>query len=540
MISWIQAFTQKNHKVLFGTLLIIIVIAFVFTIGNLPTPGISRNEQQFDKTFYGYNLNDRQTQQHLAMATELSAYAEGRFSRNTSNESLMRAASLYLADAMQIPEPRDAQLTEFIRSKRAFTNYDGTYDPQKYLDFLEMLENNDQLSKAFFSQTMVEDWRIQKVTQALRGPGYVLPYEAIQQLRMDKTKWSVDVASFNYDDFTFEADITEEAISDYFEKNGFRYQIPKRVKAAYIYIPSERFLSEIPEKQSESDLQSFYEKNRGLFGGKKTFEEAKDEVLKQYRLQLAQNKAGVFAYEHIAMTLHDEEIELGSPRFNELLSHNNLTLESISPYTRGGIPQHPVLPRRILEQVFEMNRYFSEPYLLVEGIAILFHEKTLPAEAQPLEAVREQVLADMKEEQRREAFIARGEALSQELNTAIADTKFPIAAAKRKLSVQPYQDFSLNNPPEGLHNVVQSALSQQTVGKVSDMIIDGVSGDFTTGYFVYIVNKEVPKISENNEDIQKRLESLQQFASEQSSASVLKEMIDLGMAYAQGDQDSNE
>ena len=54
MISSLQNFLQKHHKLLFGTLLIIIVIAFVFTIG-APGVGLRRMKHSY---LYGMYLSD--------------------------------------------------------------------------------------------------------------------------------------------------------------------------------------------------------------------------------------------------------------------------------------------------------------------------------------------------------------------------------------------------------------------------------------------------------------------------------------------------
>ena len=54
MISSLQNFLQKHHKLLFGTLLVIIVIAFVFTIG-APGVGLRRIKHSY---LYGRDISD--------------------------------------------------------------------------------------------------------------------------------------------------------------------------------------------------------------------------------------------------------------------------------------------------------------------------------------------------------------------------------------------------------------------------------------------------------------------------------------------------
>ena len=71
MITWIQNLLQKHHKWLFSILLIVIIIAFVFTIGNMPVGQGSSNEYG-EKEFYGFDLNDMQVTDMLAKGVALT------------------------------------------------------------------------------------------------------------------------------------------------------------------------------------------------------------------------------------------------------------------------------------------------------------------------------------------------------------------------------------------------------------------------------------------------------------------------------------
>ena len=57
MLSGIQVFLEKNRKWLFGFLLVVIVVPFVFTIGS--TPGLVAGKKMRAMKLFGYNLNDR-------------------------------------------------------------------------------------------------------------------------------------------------------------------------------------------------------------------------------------------------------------------------------------------------------------------------------------------------------------------------------------------------------------------------------------------------------------------------------------------------
>ena len=56
MISWIQNHLIRHGRWIFISLLVVIIVAFVFTIGN--TPGCTTNRSNYvAENFFGYDLN---------------------------------------------------------------------------------------------------------------------------------------------------------------------------------------------------------------------------------------------------------------------------------------------------------------------------------------------------------------------------------------------------------------------------------------------------------------------------------------------------
>lgn len=532
MISWIQEFTQKNHKLLFGTLLIVIIIAFVFTIGNLPTFGRGSGREAPSGDFYGYDLGNQQLVNRLFNAAELSAIVNGQVIRSEEEGQYALASrmlGLYMADALNIPEPEQDQTDAYVRALPAFSGQDGEFAQERYLEFLDQLQASSRYSEALFYEAMQQDWRIDRVERAMQGPGYVLPYEVMQEIRLRRTKWSVDVATIDYADFQPEIELSDEAIETYYEKNMFRYEIPPRAKAAYVFIPSARFLEEIPAQVDEQKLREFYQANRGRFPDKPNFEAAQGEVSEAYRLRLARERAITFASEQFVYALYDQDIEKESDAYARLLETLGLQEEELALYTRDGLPEHEVLTRNLLDQAFDLTRYYSDPYPVSGGVAVLILKEILPAEVQPLQDVREAVAADLRESRRRDAFIEHGAELRHKLQQQTEDpARFPLVAAKLGLSVQPYRDFSLQDPPEGLNQVVVSALTTNEAEEVSEMITRD-----QTGYFVYIVSKEVPEIAADDPQVQQFMSMMKTMTARRAQSDVMNELIALGTAASQ-------
>ena len=71
MISWIQNHLIRHGRWIFITLLVVVIVAFVFTIGN--TPGCTTDRSSYTaQNFYGYDLNSPRDRQILTQKVDLS------------------------------------------------------------------------------------------------------------------------------------------------------------------------------------------------------------------------------------------------------------------------------------------------------------------------------------------------------------------------------------------------------------------------------------------------------------------------------------
>ena len=95
MISWIQTIIQRHHKWLFGALLIVIIVAFVFTVGAVPGIG-NPNRSEYTRNFLGFNLSSQQVQQELVRGVELTAILTGRDPRQLDYDSAIKQRAVML------------------------------------------------------------------------------------------------------------------------------------------------------------------------------------------------------------------------------------------------------------------------------------------------------------------------------------------------------------------------------------------------------------------------------------------------------------
>ena len=105
MISWIQHHLIRHGRWIFLSLLALIIVAFVFTIGN--TPGCTTDRSGYEENlFYGIDLNAPRDIELLVEKVQMSAYLNEQTIR--SDEQLQsqiynRIALLNLASEFGIP-----------------------------------------------------------------------------------------------------------------------------------------------------------------------------------------------------------------------------------------------------------------------------------------------------------------------------------------------------------------------------------------------------------------------------------------------------
>lgn len=542
MISWIQHHLIRHGRWIFLTLLSVIIVAFVFTIGN--TPGCTSDQSAYESVnYYGYDLNSSRDVDLVAQKASLSSMLNGQQIRNQQQfeTSLMsRIAMLALAEELNIPKPEQAVLTKYVQTKAAFRGSDGSFSPDAYTRFLDNMESNPQVSQGLVVITLEEDYVIEQVRQSLAGPGYVLPAEAKIQVQQNQTELSLSTARFAFAEFSPEINPSEEALKEYYEANAARYEIAERIKASYLTFDSELYLDQVAEA-SDSELRAHFIASRSQFvaeyeatqpepaEGEETptvsFEDVKSGVLADWKKTKAKRLANEAAQE-FAYTLYSNEIKRDSATFNKLLNENGLSLSKIQPYTASGAAQR-TLPAEMLRAAFALNdnRYYTDAYAMGDDFTLLIYEGRIDPVIPPFEEVASEVTANYLADEKRRLFNESGEQLQSQLKAAIAEGKsFSEAAESLELQTESFESFTVAESPEGLNqSVVQQALTLKPK-TVSPMVqVAGV------GTFIYVESKEVPEIASDNEDFAQSYEFLGNLTAYFSANALGNELISKGL-----------
>ena len=543
MITWIQNHLIRHGRWIFLSLLALIIVAFVFTIGNTPGCTTDRSGYQ-EQLYYGIDMNSPRERDALIEKVRLSAFLNGQ-QRINNQQVENRVARLHLADKVGVPAPDQETLADYITTKVAFRGEDGEFSTDSYTAFVDQIESNPRTPQGLVLVVLEEDYRINQIDSVLAGPGYLLPSEALSQAQRNRTKYTLATAEVNYADFKPEIEPSDEALKEYYETNKANYEIPERIKAGYVLFESERYVDQVPTA-SEEELREHFIGNRDQFvtefeanktkptdgeGAKEaedtpvTYNDVSEAVAKSH---LSEQKARIAnqAAQSFALSLYNNNVERDSAAFNVLLNESGVSLVEIEPYTATGARQR-ALSVEMLESAFSLgsNRYYSDPYALTTGFGVLIYEGRIDAEIQGFETVKTEVTTNYLAEEKRRLFDEKGESLQAELKAAVSEgTAFLKVAEALELKAQAFETFSASDAPRELsRTALQQAQSMQS-GEVSPMLAAGPSG-----IIVYVEKKDVPELATDDEDLTEAKNMLQRYSAYTSGASYSTELVIQGL-----------
>jgi len=542
MFTWIQTYLQKHFPVLLTVLLAILIVSFVFTIGNMPGFGGAGAGTE-DQPFFGKNLAFAPERQLLEQKAQIHIMIN--YGQMVSQQEFIedfastRTGLLYLADELGIPAPDQDEFKEYIQEHRRFQGPDG-YDEAAYAQFI-MQVRAMRLNEKIITTVLEEDFRIEKVKELVFGPGYLAPHEALFQAKMSETSWQLDQATLDYESFNPDITITEEDVSQHYESNKESYRVPPRLKTKIVRFDEKDFLQEAAtqtideqaitrqfsmrksryEMLADRPAPQMDEEGNELPLPEVTLDQVRDFVIRDLRMQAAKELARAAA-EEFAYTLFDKNIDFESKQFNELIEKKGLTLEELAPMASDRITTQAGLNSSTLKQAFTLlnsSRYFSDPVENSGQYIVYFNNGTLESFIPESKDVRQQVVSEVTAEKKHEAFMEKG----MELQTSLAEISdaeaFKAAAEQAGLSVTHFDPFKITDPVEGLDNAVRQTLPTLSASEVSHFIPTP-----TAGYFVFVAEKTIPDLSVIDEPVAKILESSQQIGTV-SGGQAVQQMI---------------
>lgn len=535
MISWIQKYFQKHFRLVFLVVLLAIGLPMVFIYSQ--SSGIGQGGQRVrEQLYFGINLANQEQATRVFGDGQLSAFLRTGYQGLQGGElqqySLQRVAGLALADQLHLPAATPAQVSRYVTTLRAFQNQQGQFDQAAYTRFGDQARTGALGFKvADVNRVLSDDVRLEALAKLLGGPGYVLPAEVRQQLARVDATWTVQVATLDYASFTPVINPSDEVLKKFHDDNAFRYEVPARPRISLIEFKTSEFT--VPTAPTEEQLRTFYNANRSSFPlpadadkkdapGADNFQKVRPQVEAAMR-DLAARQLASKAANDLTVALYEQKLAANSPELAAFLAGQHRTPVAIAPFTYDNPPADRPWLVNYAEAISRLSkdRYFSDPLPGPDGFVVLLWNENLPGYKPLFPEVRERVLADYRESEKRRQFIERGNALKAQLQAAAKTGDFAGLAAREKLELKSYANFSLRQPPPDLPQAALASLSPLAAGQVSDLI-----GLGDKGLLVYVQEKKLPDLSPANPryaDIQKQLMA---FAASGTEGAYLSEVVE--------------
>lgn len=542
MISWIQKTFQQHFRVLFLVLLAVVIISFVFTIGAAPGTGQHVNKE-LNRPFFGVNLGNPEDQQRVFGDASLSVFLQAGYpalqGAQLQEYGLQRFAAVALADQLNVPAPTTQEIADRVKTFRAFAGENGEFDAQRYSQFRDNLRSSPELKEADVTRVIADDIRYERVQQLIAGPGYVLPADVRQQLERTDTAWTLQVATVDYASFAPEIKPTDVQLTQYFEENGFRYDIPAQVRVRKVEFPAAAFVGQVT--LTDAEIRAYYDANPARFpkpadaaaqptpnvgGGDADFAAVRGQVEAALRLERARALANKAAAD---FTLALFEGQVARANVDSFLAARNLRSAPVAPFSRGDAPAELGVSSEAANQAFRLDdkRYFSDPLETGSGSLVLLWEENLAQRKPAFPEVREKVAADYSESEKRKRFVEAGRSVKELIQTRMkAGESFEKAVASAtgttsaKVETKSYPSFTLRTRPQDLDFAVLGTLETLQQGSVSDMVLTG-----DKGFIVFATEKKAPDMSETSAQFAEAREQLSRSLANRTASEILNHLV---------------
>ena len=229
MITWLQNATSKHHRIIFGFLLVVIVVSFVF-YGFAGRGALSSGSSMYQ----GVDLNDPSVRARFRDAT---FFAQMTGQRMNENGLVQRVAELSLADSLGIPSPSVVEIRRFANEMTTGPDGKSADGLNKFVEFAaKQLNVSDDETRARFEAYIVDTWRIQKAISTLAGSGHATSSQIKRILDRERTNWTVDVATFSAAGFKPEIKVDDAKVKESFTVNIENYRLPPQVAVTAVTI----------------------------------------------------------------------------------------------------------------------------------------------------------------------------------------------------------------------------------------------------------------------------------------------------------------
>ena len=488
VITWLQSSTQKHHRLIFGFLLVVVAVSFVFYTGTGPSNPTFRGETKY----LGIDLGNRRAIERFDDSLRIFGFrADG---ERRTYEICLAIARRHLADSLEIPSPSADAVQARVRDLLT-RGTGGKVDPRQWEAFVSGLQAElgcDRPEALARLEAVIEDvLRWETASGLLAGPGHASPAEVRRALEEMGTRWTVEVAGLDADAFnpTFPDDLAKAR--SHFAANAERHRIPANLTVKAVTFPASA-----PRKRAVTDeeIQTHaynFAQELGIAEGKVTEEAArrKDEIAARVLAREAVQEDCANLSDLLAQRFPILDKAPAAADLAAWVAAQKGVVRELPAFSVGDEPSVPGIPAsaiRAASGLAESAAWHTEFYPTQAGAVALFVAERKPSRLPAFEEVQAAALADWRASERARLLLLRAKEAGVALAKSVAAGKSLAEAAKEAgLAVLPSPaPFLATEIPETVRGTTVStlsALSEAGVGKVTDGI--RVAG----GDFVYLL-----------------------------------------------------
>lgn len=530
---------QKHHKPVFMVLLVAIVIAFVFTIGQVPFLGDRNRSWDNAKEFYGYDLSDegvRSNLQTLAVYDAILGNKNLRTQRQLTQLMLRQAYLLSLARELGIIQVSETELKEYVQSAPAFRNAAGGFDAAAWKKFIA---ERGRMSEEALSYVIAQNALADKVEKLLGGPGY-LPLSYVEnQYKKYYGKWDFAVAALSFENFNPEIKVDPSELEKFFKENAEAYRIGDGAVLETVFFPSVKYAASVPAP-TNAEISAFYGSNMRKYATQKdgkpyvpALSEIADKV-KADALADSALRAAAKAAENLAISIYDSGAKMGSAELKKLVADAKAEVKKLPLIrkTDSELPKGVEISVAQAGMGLDEKTFFSDPIPSENGVTVVILAEKVPSYLPKLADVKGKVEADYKLSQKRKLFSERASALDKALQSAKDEKSFEKIARDGGAKVSDYKDYVIatarpDNASYAVYSAAASELPRLAPGKISPL--QTIAGD---GYILFASKFTPPAMDASNKDLAEMRANAERSFAEISAGGVVAEMISKESAAA--------
>jgi hypothetical protein len=468
MITWLQNATGKHNRIIFGFLLVIIVVSFVF-YGFAGRGALSSGAYMYQ----GVDLNSPAVRARFRDAT---FFAQMTGQRMDENGLVQRVAELSLADSLGIPAPSAVEIRRVAREMTTTPDGKNADGLNKFLEFAaKQLDTTDLEVRARFETYIKDTWRIRKAISTLAGSGHATSAQIKRILDRERTKWTVDVATFASAGFKPDIKVDDAKVKEAFTANIENYRLPPQVAVTVVTV-SAAAADTAPVSDDEIINMGYNQAEKFKFETGKVKEQAlakRAELEKLVRADRAITNLAGQVSDELAEKFAIDTAKADSKELAAWIKAKNAKVTVLPSFEVTNPPVVAKIPAEALRVAGELTEkeWRTEVYRSEEGATFVFLNKRTPDRLPTFEEAKAKAVEAWKKSQYNRLLAEEVAKVGKALQADIAAGKtFTDSAKAHKLALTSPEAFSVYAVPAALDGANENTgllIEAAGVGKVT-------------------------------------------------------------------------